>query len=319
MAEIRHHNVRTNGITMHVAEAGEGFPVVMLHGWPELWFSWRHQIHALADAGFRAIAPDMRGYGGTDAPADPAQYTMKILCADIAGLLDALGIEKAVFIGHDWGGAVLWQMGLRYPERVERLIGLNTPYGPGGGNTPTSIALRDFHGLTDATFYMRYFQTDAAQQEFEADIRTNLRKIFMPYTRSEDFTTFMKVGGDGSGAYKNITRQDTFLTDEELEVYATAFEKTGIRGGLNWYRGGDLNIHETDAPKGPLITGIPSMMVTAGKDTILKPEMAAAMTALVPGIRMEHIEDCMHWTQQERPAEVNALILDFLKDLAPAR
>ena len=315
MAEIRHHSVQTNGIKMHVAEAGEGFPVVMLHGWPELWYSWRHQLHALADAGFRAIAPDLRGYGGTDAPADPAQYTMKILCADVAGLLDALGIEKAVVIGHDWGGAVLWQMGLRYPERVARLIGLNTPYGPPGGTTPTSIALRDFHGLTDQTFYMRYFQTDAAQQEFEADVPTNLKKIFMDHTRCEDFTTFMKVGGDGSGAFANISRQDTFLTNEELDVYAREFERTGIRGGLNWYRGADLNVHEEGAPQGPQITGIPSMMVTAGKDTILKPEMAAAMPMLIPGIRMEHIEDCMHWTQQERPAEVNALILDFLKDL----
>ena len=115
---------------MHVAEAGTGFPVVMCHGWPELWYSWRHQLHALGDGGLRAIAPDMRGYGRTDAPRDPAQYTMKILCADMVGLLDALDIEKAVFVGHDWGGAVLWQMGLRYPERVERLIGLNTPYGP---------------------------------------------------------------------------------------------------------------------------------------------------------------------------------------------
>ena len=315
MAEIRHRTIQTNGISMHVAEAGEGLPVVMLHGWPELWYSWRHQLHALADAGYRAIAPDMRGYGDTDAPEDPAQYTMKILCADVAGLLDALGIEKAVIVGHDWGGAVLWQMGLRYPGRVAGLIGLNTPYGPPGGTTPTSIALRDFHGLTDETFYMRYFQTDAAQQEFEADIRTNLRKIFIDYRRSEDFTTFMKVGGDGSGVFAKVERTDTFLTEEELDVYTAAFEKTGIRGGLNWYRGADLNIHEKDAPAGPLITGIPAMMVTARRDTILKPEMAAAMPALVPGIRMEHIEECMHWTQQERPAEVNALMLDFLKNL----
>ena len=130
MANIAHRTISTNGISMHVAEAGTGFPVVMCHGWPELWYSWRHQLHALGDNGLRAIAPDMRGYGRTDAPRDPAQYTMKILCADMVGLLDALDIEKAVFVGHDWGGAVLWQMGLRYPERVERLIGLNTPYAP---------------------------------------------------------------------------------------------------------------------------------------------------------------------------------------------
>src|SRR5690606_21965485 len=171
---------------------------------------WRHQIHALAEAGFRAIAPDMRGYGGTDAPADPAEYTMNILCADMAGLLDALGIEKAVFVGHDWGGAVIWQLGLRYPERVEALVGLNTPYGP-PSNTRTTEALRDFRGQTDKTFYMRYFLAPGvAEAELEADILTTFRKIFLPYTRAEDFTTFMTVGGDGSGVLTRIDNTDTF-------------------------------------------------------------------------------------------------------------
>ena len=312
MAEIQHRTIQTNGISMHVAEAGTGPAVVFCHGWPELWYSWRHQIHALAEAGFRAIAPDMRGYGGTDAPADPAEYTMNILCADMAGLLDALGIEKAVFVGHDWGGAVIWQMGLRYPQRVEALIGLNTPYGP-PSNTRTTEALRDFHGQTDKTFYMRYFLAPGvAEAELEADIPTTFRKIFLPYTRAEDFTTFMTVGGDGSGVLTRIDNTDTFLTEEELGEYVKVYTRTGFRGGLNWYRAADRNADEMDAPKGPQLH-IRSMMVTAGKDTILKPEMAAAMPMLIPGIRMEHIEDCAHWTQQERPAEVNALLLDFLK------
>ena len=204
MAEITHHSVKTNGISMHVAEAGSGFPVVFCHGWPELWYSWRHQIAALADAGFRAIAPDMRGYGGTDAPADPAEYTMKTLSADMVGLLDALDIDKAVFVGHDWGGAVIWQMGLRYPERVERLVGLNTPYAP-PSNARTTESLRDFHGQTDKTFYMRYFlQPGVAEAELEADIPTTFKKIFLPYTRAEDFTAFMTVGGDGSGVLTKI-------------------------------------------------------------------------------------------------------------------
>lgn len=316
MADVRHHQVTANGISMHVAEAGEGFPVVFIHGFPELWYSWRHQIQALSEAGFRAIAPDMRGYGGTDAPRDPHQYTMKILTADMAGLLDALGIEKAVFVGHDWGGAVLWQMGLRYPERVERLVGLNTPFGGAGGGRVTEN-LRDFHGLTDETFYMRYFlKPGVAEAELEADVRTTFKKIFLPYTRAEDFTTFMKVGGDGSGVIAKIEHTDTFLTDEELDVYTSTFERTGFTGGLNWYRGADFNADEVGGPTANTLA-ITSMMVTAGKDTILKPAMAAAMPMLIPGVRMEHIEDCSHWTQQERPAEVNALLLDFLKDLSP--
>ena len=203
-------------------------------------------------------------------------------------------------------------MGLRYPERVEALVGLNTPYGP-PSNTRTTEALRNFHGQTDKTFYMRYFLAPGvAEAELEADIPTTFRKIFLPYTRAEDFTTFMTVGGDGSGVLTRIDNTDTFLTEEELAEYVKVYTRTGFRGGLNWYRAADRNADEVDAPKGPQLH-IRSMMVTAGKDTILKPEMAAAMPMLIPGIRMEHIEDCAHWTQQERPAEVNALLLDFLR------
>ena len=316
MADVRHRTVQTNGISMHVAEAGSGFPVVMCHGWPELWFSWRHQLQALGNAGFHAIAPDMRGYGRTDAPKDPREYVMKTLCRDMVGLLDALGIDKAVFVGHDWGGAVLWQMGLRHPERVERLIGLNTPYGPPTPGSRTTIALRDAFGLTDRTFYMRYFQTPGvAEAEFEADVRGNLAKIFMPYTRAEDLWTFATVGGDGSGALTRVPPGNTFLTAEELDVYAAEFSRTGFTGGFNWYRAADLNADEVGAPMGPMIP-IKSMMITAENDLILRPEMAAHMPSLIPGIRMENIRNCAHWTQQERAPEVNALMLDFLKDLA---
>lgn len=175
--------------------------------------------------------------------------------------------------------------------------------------------LRDFHGLTDETFYMRYFlRPGVAEAELEADVRTTFQKVFLPYTRAEDFTTFMRVGGDGSGVIAKIEHIDTFLTGEELDVYTETFERTGFTGGLNWYRAADLNADEVGGPTANTLA-IPSMMVTAGKDTILKPEMAAAMPMIIPGVRMEHIEDCSHWTQQERPAEVNALLLDFLGDL----
>ena len=143
--DLRHRFVDANGIRMHVAEAGAGFPVVLLHGWPELWYSWRHQLGALSAAGFRAIAPDMRGYGETDAPADPAQYRTAVISDDIVGLLDALELERAVIVGHDWGGYHLWQFGLRHPERCAKLVGLNTPYAPPGPVPPTQ-ALRERFG-----------------------------------------------------------------------------------------------------------------------------------------------------------------------------
>lgn len=305
--------IETNGIRMHVAEAGEGFPVIMCHGWPELWYSWRHQLPALAGAGYRAIAPDMRGYGETDAPRDPANYTMKVVTADIAGLMDALSLERAVIVGHDWGGAVLWQFALRYPERTAALIGLNTPYtGPGRGRT--TELLRDAFGLTDTTFYMRYFLTEAAEREFEADVRTNLAKTFMPYMRADDLWTFATVGGDGSGAWAKIAAPATFLTEEELGVYATAFARTGIRGGYNWYRAADLNADEVGGPTDPILT-FPTLMITAEHDRILRPEMAAGMGQFIPNLRTEMIRNCAHWTQQERPAEVNALMIEFLDGL----
>jgi pimeloyl-ACP methyl ester carboxylesterase len=315
--EIRHHTVTTNGIRMHVAEAGEGFPVVFCHGFPELWYSWRHQINALAGAGLRAIAPDMRGYGDTDAPADPSEYTMRTITADIAGLLDALGIERAVVVGHDWGGMASWLFGLYYPERTERLVGVNTPYLP-AGPVPSRIALRDGLGLTDETFYVSYFQKPgAAEAEFEADVPAVFTKMMRPARYAEELWTFCSMGGDGSGALTRIGPGECLLSEAELDVYVRAFRRTGFRGGLNWYRASDGTWEEQRA-HGEVTINAPSLMITTEKDLILRPEMAEPMRALVPRLRIERIADCAHWTQQEKPAEVNALLLDFLGDLRRA-
>ena len=317
MADVRHHFVQTNGIRMHVAEAGEGFPVVMCHGWPELWYSWRHQLKALSEAGFRAIAPDMRGYGGTDAPADPTQYRTSTICADIAGLLDALDIEKAVIVGHDWGGYHIWQFGLRYPERTARLVGLNTPYSP-PGPIPSTQALHAAFGEGDRGYYMLYNQEPGQPEaEFEADIRGNIAKVMHPYTRAQDLWTMATLGGDGSGMYTRIPTPPAdkmLLTEADLEVYTKAFERSGSRGAFNWYRAIDLNWEDSRALPDPVIR-IPAMMVTAENDLILRPEAAEPMRQWIPDLRIEHIKNCAHWTQQERPEEVNRLLIDFLGDL----
>ena len=311
MTEIRHHQVRTNGISMHVAEAGEGFPIVFCHGWPELWYSWRHQLRALSDAGFRAIAPDMRGYGGTDAPADPAQYRTSVICADIAGLLDALEIEKAVIVGHDWGGYHIWQFGLRYPERTERLVGLNTPYNP-PGPIPPSEALHAVFGAGDRGYYMLYNQKPGQPEaEFEADIRGNLAKVMHGADRGEDLWKMATLGGDGSGMYTRIEPGGTLLTPEDLDVYAAAFEETGSRGAFNWYRAMDLNWEDSRTLPDQHIH-VPAMMITAENDMILRPEAAEPMREWIDDLRIEHIKRCAHWTQQEKPDEVNALLLDYL-------
>lgn len=315
LTEIRHRYVQTNGIRMHVAEAGEGFPVVMCHGFPELWYSWRHQLTALAEAGFHAIAPDMRGYGDTDAPADPATYRSASICADIAGLLDALGLEKAVIAGHDWGGYHIWQFGLRYPQRTERLIGLNTPYSAPPPPVPYTRALHDAFGEGDRGYYILYFQEPGqAEAELDADPRGNLAKIIHRADRAEDLWTFATLGGDGSGVCTRIAPGGTLLTEAELDVYARAFERTGFRGGLNWYRAIDLN-WEDFRSLGDYTIRIPTLMITAEKDLILRPEQAEPMREWIPDLRIEQVKDCSHWTQQDKPEEVNRLMLDFLAGL----
>ena len=314
MAEVTHRQIETNGISMHVAEAGSGVPVVFCHGWPELWYSWRHQLAALSDAGFRAIAPDMRGYGGTDSPDDPAEYSTSVICADIAGLLDALEIEKAVIVGHDWGGYHIWQFGLRYPERVERLAGLNTPYNPPGPIAPTE-AMHAAFGAGDRGYYMLYNQKiGQPEAEFEADIRGNLQKIMHTYERAADLWTMATLGGDGSGMYTHIEPGGTLLTPEDLDVYATAFERRGSRGAFNWYRAIDLSWEESRLLTDQRIHA-KSMMITAENDLILRPESAQPMRQWFDDLRIEGIAKCGHWTQQERPNEVNALLINFLGDL----
>ncbi|MCA9821325.1 MAG: alpha/beta hydrolase [Dehalococcoidia bacterium] len=314
--EIKHHQVETNGITMHVAEAGTGFPVVMIHGWPELWYSWRHQLPALAEAGYRAIAPDMRGYGQTDFTPDPKDYRTANICADIAGLLDALGEEKCVIAGHDWGGFHIWQFALRYPERTAAIIGLNTPYGGPPAPIPTSQALHTAFGEGDRGYYMLYFQKPGqAEAELEADVRGNLAKAFHSYERAQDLWTFATVGGDGSGVMTRIAPGTSFLTDEELDVYAAAFERTGFTGGLNWYRAMDYSWEDTRALENHRIDGIPVLMITAENDLILRPEGAEGMKQWIGDLRIEMVRNCSHWTQQERPEEVNRLMLEFLGGL----
>lgn len=316
MTEIRHHTIETNGIRMHVAEAGEGFPVVMCHGFPELWYSWRHQITFLAEHGFRAIAPDMRGYGGTDAPADASEYRTSVICADIAGLLDALGLEKAVIAGHDWGGYHIWQFGLRYPERTERLIGLNTPYSAPPADVPTTELLHAAFGEGDRGYYMLYFQKPGqAEAELNPNPRPFLRDMFHRASHAQNLWTFATLGGDGSGVTKNLLPGGSLLNEAELDVYASAFERTGFTGGLNWYRAIDATWAEVRALPDHHIR-VPAMMITAENDLILTPAQAEPMREWIPDLRIENIRDCAHWTQQEKPDEVNALMLDYLRDLA---
>lgn len=312
MTDVTHRYIEANGIRMHVAEAGDGFPVVMCHGWPELWYSWRHQLRGLSDAGFRAIAPDMRGYGETDAPEDPAQYRTSVICADIEGLLDALGIERAVIVGHDWGGFHTWQFGLRHPERTAKLIGLNTPYSP-PGTVPPVQALTEAFG-PDGYYMLWHQEPGRSEREFEANLRDNLRKVFHTWEEADNLGVMAMVGGDKSGLFTKLPHRGSLLSEGDLDVYVRAFERTGTRGSFNWYRCLDLNWEDQRAIADPTIR-VPSLMITAENDQVLLPSRAEPMREWIPDLRIEHIKRCAHWTQQERPDEVNRLILDFISDV----
>lgn len=318
MTQFTHKQIETNGIHMHVAEAGSGFPVLLCHGFPELWYSWRHQMKALADAGFRAIAPDQRGYGDTGAPQEIDAYTIHHLVGDLTGLLDALAIEKAVIVGHDWGGFVVWQMAMLAPHRVAGVVGVNTPFFPRFPMRPLDMmrasAQGNFH-------YILYFQEPGvAESELERDVCRSLRGFYQPPNR-EIMEQLRDVpmgvfGPAGGGILDRLpdTPHGEFLSAEDFAVFVAGFQKTGFRGGLNWYRNFDRNWEQTAYLNTAKVLQ-PALMVTAELDVVLRPEMAVGMEAWVPHLRRTVlIEGSGHWTQQEKPAAVNAALLEFLRE-----
>ena len=309
-ADVRHRLVESNGIRLHIAEQGSGFPIVLLHGFPELWYSWRHQLPALATAGYRAIAPDQRGYGESDKPEDVESYRLSNLVADMIGLLDALDLEHAAVVGHDWGGPVAWQLALRHPERIKAVAVLNTPYRPPGPMPPTD-AYRQQPGPFQ---YQLYFQTPGvAERELEADVRRALAIIFRGVQDDPTKDSLAIFSRAENGVLGNQVEAPTLLTPDELDVYTAAFSKGGFRGPLNWYRNIDRNWEESRALPSHTIN-VPALMVTAENDSVLRPEFANGMEHWIPQLRRANIPRCSHWTQQERPAEVNRLLIDFFGD-----
>jgi len=310
------HFVETSGIRMAVYEAGpkDGFPVVFCHGFPELAYSWRHQLPALGAAGFRAIAPDQRGYGATTQPDGAETYTMKHLCGDLVGMLDVLGIEKAVFCGHDWGGFVVWQMAVLHPDRVAGVIGVNTPHLPRAPMDP--IALMKMAYGED--MYIVAFQQPGVADAILAE------------DTAKSFRFFMRKGGmtleefdkrpaeEKSFALVNAIRSDESLwpgelamPQAELDVFIDTFKRTGFTGGINWYRNFTRNWQESEGTD--QVIKKPCLMIMAENDVVLRPAMAEGMEALVPDLERHTVKDCGHWTQQEKPDETNRVIIDWMQ------
>ena len=313
MARFTNRVVSTNGISLAVHDAARGPAVVLCHGFPELAYSWRHQVPALVAAGFRALAPDQRGYGDSDRPDDVAAYDMRHLTGDLIGLLDALDIERAVFVGHDWGGLIVWMMPLLHPTRTAGVVGLNTPYLPRAPIPPVTLmraAFGDNH-------YIVHFQAPGVA---ETALARDVRRVFSQLMRRAVPLADVEARLATRGSMPNLVEMvedpeplgEPLLSDADLQVYVDAFTRTGFAGGINWYRNLDRNWEETPELAGARIT-VPSLMVVAEWDAALRPELAEPMKGLVDDLEVVTIPRCGHWTQQEHPDELNRILVGWLR------
>jgi pimeloyl-ACP methyl ester carboxylesterase len=313
----------TNGIRLRAALEGEGPLVILVHGWPELWYSWRHQIRAVAEAGFRVVAPDVRGYGGSDKPHPVEAYDMLQLTADVAGLIDTLDEEQAILVGHDWGAPICWNTALLYPDRVRAVAGLSVPYFPRGEISSIELYKRLYAGRF---FYQLYFQEEGvAEAEFEADVRKALRQIY--YLASGDRTEAVaevmlakKPGDDMLGGLPDPDPFPDWLSAADLDYYTAAFTEGGFRGPLNRYRAqhrdwellADYAGHKIAQPS-CLIAGTldPVRSFAPGLDLY---QQAGAHCTDYRGTTL--IDGEGHWIQQEAPDSVNRALLAFLSGVA---
>jgi pimeloyl-ACP methyl ester carboxylesterase len=314
--------IETNGIRLRAVVEGEGPLCVLVHGWPESWYSWRHQIDPLVAAGYRVCVPDVRGYGGSDKPTAIEAYDMVQMTDDVVGLIDALGERNAVLIGHDWGAPIVWTTAIRYPDRVRAVAGLSVPH-LGRGDRPMIDVFRELY--KGRFFYQLYFQEPGvAEKELEADPAATIRKVY--YSASGDLTDgqrgLMADKGPNATLLEGLTDPNplpAWLTAEDVAYYANEFRHSGFRGPLNRYRTQERDWKALPELSERKITQ-PALFIVGNRDPVMK---------FVPGIRLSDLMDPWytdlrgkvviegggHWIQQERPAEVNRALLEFLRKL----
>ena len=321
MPEVKHRMVETNGIRLHVAEQGEGPLVILCHGFPECWYSWRHQLPALAKAGFRAVAADLRGYGRSDRPEEVEKYTILDDIGDVVGLVDALGAKQAVIAGHDIGAAIAWQSALLRPDRFRAVIALSPPFRSrafGNSGPPTTLMPR----TENAVFYQLFLQTPEAEAGLGRDLGLTFRYQF--YTLSGDRPLSAGVGGLPPGM---MPRRGGFLTDppslpawvtaSDVDVYVKEYARSGFHGPLAWWRNIDRG-WELMAPFAGAAVTVPALYMAGERDFVAAvfSQDIANQSALVPKLRPPiMLPGCGHWTQQERAPEVSAAMIDFLRSL----
>lgn len=304
-----------NGLDFFIVEEGRGPLVLLCHGWPELSYSWRHQVPALAAAGFHVVAPDMRGFGRTGGPADITAYTLFHTVGDMVALVQALGEKQAVIVGHDWGAPVAWHAALFRPDIFTKVAGLSVPPPFRGKGVPLETLRKN--GITN--FYWQYFQNPGvAEAELERDVTATFRIILGGRGFSDPTAHQFVQEGQGflSGADSDRPLPG-WLTGADIDHFASIYRETGFRGGLNWYRNIDRNWELTAPWQGAQIHQ-PSLFIAGANDGVITGLIGAKqvkeMERVLPNLRQKLILDgAGHWIQQERPAEVNAALIDFLK------
>jgi pimeloyl-ACP methyl ester carboxylesterase len=321
---MRHRIVSTNGIRMHCVEEGEGPLVLMVHGFPESWYSWRHQLPAIAAAGYRAVAIDVRGYGRSSRPRAIDDYRMTKMVGDVCGLLPALGASRACLIGHDWGAPIVWSSALLRPDLFWGVAGLSVPYTPRGEGPPLQV-MRSRFGQGGEEFYVEYFQQPGrAEDEIEEDVRRWLLGFY--WSASGDVPPpAPNIGLIARGAkmrerFSYPATMPAWLTEEDLDFYAGEFERTGLTGGLNRYRNVDRDWEDFAAFSGAPIQ-VPALFIGGDRDgpTVWGAAAIQRFAQTLPRLwRSEILPGCGHWVQQERPEETNRLLVDFLKSQSGA-
>ena len=311
-------DIDVNGIRLHVREQGEGPLVLLCHGWPELSYSWRHQIPALAAAGYRVVAPDMRGFGASDAPAAIEDYTLLHMIGDMVTLVTACGERTSAIVGHDWGAPVAWGSALLRTDMFTAVAGLSVPHATRRPAPPLSIIRA--RGVT--RFYLQYFQQPGvAEAEFEADVARTLRMILGAHAPGPKATPVPLMLAEDGGLLDTIAYPDTlpdWLTEADVATIVRAYETSGFRGGLNWYRNIDRN-WALLAPWQDVPITQPALFIAGARDPVIHPAFAggalARLKETVPDLRrVLIINDAGHWIQQEKPDEVNAALLAFLAE-----
>jgi pimeloyl-ACP methyl ester carboxylesterase len=314
-----HHFLETNGIRMHYVEAGSGPLMVLCHGFPESWYSWRHQIAALAEAGFRVVAPDQRGYGQTDRPEAVDAYTIFHLAGDIVGLVNGLYERSAVIVGHDWGAPVAWYSAQLRPDLFRAVGLLSVPYIPRRPMRPSAMVKAAF---ADKIFYQEYFQEEGtAERELERDVRASLLATFYSLSGdaapNERWRYAFERGKNFLDSVVVPNKLPTWLSEADVDFFTGEFKRTGFRGGLNWYRNIDRDWELTGFLDGAKLNQ-PTLFVAGERDAVIEfyADSYQALEINAPNLVGKVLLDgAGHWIQQERPAEVNRLLTDFLSSV----